>query len=61
MSDDKTTTGAQNRRTVAGDELYEVDYFATKHGLTHDQVHEMIKKFGTKRATLDAEAEKFKP
>jgi hypothetical protein len=60
MSDDKTKTGAQDRRTVAGGEPYEVDYFAKKHGLTHDQVHDLIKKFGNERETLDAEAEKLK-
>ena len=60
MSDDKTKTGAQDRRTVAEGEPYEVSYFAKKHGLTHDQVHDLIKKFGNERATLDAEAEKLK-
>jgi hypothetical protein len=60
MSDDKTNTGAQDRRTVAGGEPYEVSYFAKKHGLTQDQVHDLIKKFGNERAALDAEAEKLK-
>ncbi len=60
MPDDKTKTGAQDRRTVAGGEPYEVSYFAKKHGLTDDQVHELIKKHGNERAVLDAEAEKLK-
>ena len=60
MSDDKTKTGAQDRRTIAGGERYEVDYFAKKHGLTHDQVDDLIKKYGNERATLDAEAQKLK-
>lgn len=60
MSDDKSKTGAQDRRTVAGAQSYEVTHFAAKHGLTIDQVHELIKKFGNGRAILDAEAEKVK-
>ncbi|WP_158810860.1 DUF3606 domain-containing protein [Beijerinckia sp. L45] len=60
MSDDKTKTGAEDRRTVAGDETYEVAYFAKKHGLTHEEAERLITKFGNARATLDAEAERLK-
>jgi hypothetical protein len=60
MSDDKSKTGTQDRRTVADSEPYEVAYFAKKHGLSHDKVHALIQEFGNERATLDAEAEKLK-
>jgi hypothetical protein len=60
MSDDRSKTGAQDRRTVASEEPYEVSYFAKKHGLTNGQINELIKKHGRDRATLDAEAEKLK-
>ncbi|WP_158808456.1 DUF3606 domain-containing protein [Beijerinckia sp. L45] len=60
MSDDKTKTDAEDRRSVAGGEPYEVAYFAKKHGLTHDQVHALIKKVGNERTVLDAAAEKMK-
>ncbi|WP_158808515.1 DUF3606 domain-containing protein [Beijerinckia sp. L45] len=60
MSDDKTKTGTEDRRTVAGDEPYEVSYFAKKHGLTHEEAQGLIAKFGNVRATLDAEADRLK-
>ena len=60
MADDKSKVGAGDRRTVAGDEGYEVQYFAEKHGITPDQARDLIEKHGNKRETLDREAEKLK-
>jgi hypothetical protein len=59
MADNKSHRGDADRRTVAGGEDYEVDYFARKHGLTVDQAQNLIDRFGNDRATLDAEAEKL--
>jgi len=59
MSDDKTEQGAQDRSRVAGDEPYEVEYFASKHGLTRGQVRDLIKRVGNDRAKLDKAAEKL--
>jgi hypothetical protein len=59
MPDDKSKTGVEDRRTVAADEPYEVAFFAKKHGLTHGQVRELIKKFGNERPLLDVEASKL--
>lgn len=56
MADDKTNVGAADRRTVAGDEGYEVRYFAERHGITPDQARELIDKHGNDRETLDREA-----
>jgi hypothetical protein len=44
---------------VAGNEDYEVRYFAERHGLTPDQVRELIAKHGNNRDVLEAEAAKL--
>jgi hypothetical protein len=54
MADDKSKVGAADRRTVAGDEPYEVATFAKKHGLTMERARELIARHGNTRATLDA-------
>ncbi|MBF7015424.1 DUF3606 domain-containing protein (plasmid) [Novosphingobium resinovorum] len=59
MADDKSQRGEPDRSRVAGDEEYEVDYFAQKHGLTRDQVQELINRHGNNREKLDAEAAKI--
>lgn len=55
MADDKSQRGEPDRSRVAGDEEYEVDYFAQKHGLTRDQAQELINRHGNNREKLDAE------
>jgi hypothetical protein len=60
MADDKSKVGGQDRRTVAGNEPYEVEYFARKHGLSAQQARELISQHGNDRAALDAAAEKLK-
>lgn len=60
MSDDKTKTDARDRSRVAGGESYEVDYFASKHGLSAEQARALIAEIGNNRAELDAAAEKIK-
>ncbi|MEG8223273.1 DUF3606 domain-containing protein [Sphingomonas sp. HH69] len=59
MADDKSKRGGADRRTVAGGEGYEVDYFAEKHGLTREQAQDLITRVGNDREKLDAEAEKI--
>jgi hypothetical protein len=59
MADDKSQRGGADRRTVAGGEAYEVDYFAEKHGLTRNQAQALIDRVGNDREKLDAEAEKI--
>jgi hypothetical protein len=60
MADDKSKVGGADRRTVAGNESYEVSYFAGKHGITAQQARELIDEHGNSRAKLDAAAEKLK-
>ena len=60
MADDKGNVGSADRRTVAGDEPYEVSYFASRYGITASQARELIDKHGNDRAALDAAAEALK-
>ncbi len=60
MADDKAKQGQQDRSRVAGDEAYEVEYFASKHGLSQEQARDLIKRVGNDRAELDEAAEKLK-
>jgi hypothetical protein len=45
---------ASDRRTVAASDPSEVRYFAKKHGLTDQQVLDLIKQHGNDRKTLEA-------
>jgi hypothetical protein len=56
MADDKTKQGQQDRSRVAGDEPYEVEYFAAKHGLSQAQARDLIDRVGNDRRKLDAAA-----
>jgi hypothetical protein len=60
MADDKSNAGGRDRATVAGDELYEVQYFADKHGITTAKARKLIDKFGNNRAELDKAARNLK-
>jgi Protein of unknown function (DUF3606) len=51
---------AADRRTVAASDPNEVRYFANKHGLTTDQVLDLIKQHGNDRKTLEAAVGKLK-
>jgi hypothetical protein len=56
MDDDRNKLGYQHRGGVSGDEEYEVGYFASKFGLSTDQVRALIKKHGNSREALEQEA-----
>lgn len=56
MSDDKANRGEPDRSRVSGEEDYEVEYFAERHGITPDQARELIAKHGSDRAKLDEAA-----
>jgi hypothetical protein len=60
MADDKAKHGQQDRSRVAGNEPYEVEYFASKHGLSQGQARDLIKRVGNDRAKLDEAAENLK-
>jgi len=57
MKPAKTKRGvAQDRRRVAGGQGYQVNYFATKHGITREQARELIGRIGNDRDKLNAAA-----
>lgn len=60
MTDNKAKQGQQDRSRVAGNEPYEVTYFASKHGLTQEQARELIARIGNNREELDAAASALK-
>jgi Protein of unknown function (DUF3606) len=51
---------AADRRTVAASDPNEVRYFGKKHGLTDDQVLDLIKQHGNDRKTLEEAVAKLK-
>jgi Protein of unknown function (DUF3606) len=53
MSDDLSNRGGGDRSRVSASEPHEVRYFAQKHGLTEDQVRELIRQHGDDRAALE--------
>jgi len=60
MADSKTEVGARDRSRVAGDQDYEVDHFARRHGISAEQARELIDRHGNDRDTLDAAAARLK-
>ncbi len=60
MSDDTNDRGAQDRSRVAGEQGYEVRYFAEKHGISVEQAQQLIDRHGNSRDELDAAAERIK-
>jgi hypothetical protein len=60
MADDTNQRGGQDRSRVAGDQEYEVRYFAEKHGISQEQAQELIDRHGNNREELDRAAEQMK-
>jgi uncharacterized protein DUF3606 len=60
MADDKNFVGGQDRARVAGGEDYEVQAFARRHGMTPDEVRDMIGRIGNDREALEREAAKLR-
>ena len=60
MADDKTFVGGQDRVRVAGEEDYEVSAFARRHGMTPQEVRDMIERIGNDRDALEREAAKLR-
>jgi ClpP class serine protease len=59
MSSEKSDL-ERDRKLVAGEEEYEVRYFADRHGISMEQARELIDRFGHSREALDAAAEDLK-
>jgi len=54
MPDDKSHVGEPDRSRVAGEEEYEVDYLASKHGLSAEQARQLIARLGNDRENVEA-------
>ncbi|RYE11375.1 MAG: DUF3606 domain-containing protein [Hyphomicrobiales bacterium] len=60
MADDKTFVAGQDRARVAAEEEYQVAAFARRHGMSPDEVIEMIERIGNDRDALEREAAKLR-
>jgi hypothetical protein len=58
MADNKSRRGKQDRRRVALGEVYEVNYFARKHGISKAQAEKIIKQARGSRERANALAER---
>jgi hypothetical protein len=54
MADDKTKTGAEDRGRAAGEQDYELRQFAETHGISMEQVGQLIARVGNSRQALEA-------
>ena len=59
MSDDTNNRGGQDRSRVAGEQEYEVRYFADKHGISVEQAQRLIDEHGNSREKLDEAASRL--
>ena len=59
MPDDKTKVGKPDRTRLPADQDYEVQQFADKHGITRQQVKDLIARHGDNRQKLEQEAIKL--
>jgi hypothetical protein len=57
MTDDLGNRGGQDAARVSGDQAHEVRYFATKHGISEQQVRDLIREHGNDRQALEAALE----
>ena len=60
MPDDKSFVGGADRARVSAAEDYEVEAFARRHGMTPDEVREMVARIGNDRDALEREAAKLR-
>lgn len=60
MADDKSLVGGADRTRVAGNEDYEVQAFAQRHGMSPQEVRDMIERIGNDRDALEREAAKLR-
>lgn len=59
MTDDKGNRGKRDRRKVAGDEGYEIQYLTKKMGISSEQARVLIRRFGNDRQRIEEEARKL--
>ena len=59
MPDDKTKVGEPDRSRVSGDQDYEVQQFAEKHGITPREARDLIARHGSNREALEEAAKRL--
>ena len=59
MPDDKTKVGEPDRSRVSGDQDYEVQQFAEKHGITPREARDLIAYHGSNRQALEEAAKRL--
>ncbi len=60
MADGKSFIGGADRARVSAAEEYEVQAFERRHGMTPDEVLEMVARIGNDRDALEREAAKLR-
>jgi hypothetical protein len=60
MSDNKNIIDWHDRARVAAQEDYEVAAFANRHGMSPQEVRDMIERIGNDRDALEREAAKLR-
>ena len=53
------SNSTSDRSRVAAGDPNEVRYFANKHGISEEQVHDLIREFGNDRKTLEEAVRKL--
>jgi hypothetical protein len=59
MADDKTKQDNRDRLRVAGEQDYEVEYFARRHNISIERAKSLIERYGNDREKLDREASRI--
>jgi len=57
--DNKSKQDGRDRSQVSGQDRYEIEYFAERHGITAQQARDLIAKHGNNREELDRAAERI--
>lgn len=60
MTDNKHIVDGRDRTRVAGDEEYEVAAFARRHGMSPEEVRDMVARIGNDREALEREAARLR-
>ena len=59
MAVTQSKRGGPDRRTIANNQPYEIEYFARKHDISREQARDLIRKIGNDRDKLNAAASKL--
>lgn len=59
MANTQSKRGIPDRRTIANNEPYGIEYFARKHDISREQARELVRKIGNDRDKLNAAASRL--